>query len=282
MSKISVYDQGWADLVFEGRNKSYGAYQLRREDGATTTKALFIGIAFIAVLLCIPVLSNYYADTPARAIDTSPLVMPDQVTMVDAIPEIPKPPVHEPAIQEPAGVQASSATQVQFTTPVIVYTTVTTAIPETNDFKNANPGSINDPGNNNGNIAIGSNGASTGTATSGTGTATVATNGSPYTLTMLDENPGFPGGMDSFYGLVSKKFRTPEGDTALTAKVFVYFVIEKDGTMTGIKVTRDPGYGLGKEALRVLNSIKTKWKPGKIKGMPVRTAYSLPITVNIH
>ncbi|MBC8645308.1 energy transducer TonB [Flavobacterium lindanitolerans] len=64
-------------------------------------------------------------------------------------------------------------------------------------------------------------------------------------------------------------------------KVFVYFVVEKDGTLTNIKVVRDPGYGLGAEAIRVLKSIKTKWKPGIQNDKPVRTAYNLPITVEI-
>jgi protein TonB len=64
-------------------------------------------------------------------------------------------------------------------------------------------------------------------------------------------------------------------------KVYVSFVIEKDGTMTDIQVKRDPGYGLGKEAIRVLKSLKTKWSPGMIGSKPVRTSYNLPISVQI-
>jgi len=64
--------------------------------------------------------------------------------------------------------------------------------------------------------------------------------------------------------------------------VYVSFVIERDGSMTDIQVKRDPGYGLGKEAVRVLKSIKTKWAPGMIAGKPVRTAYNLPITVEMN
>jgi len=52
--------------------------------------------------------------------------------------------------------------------------------------------------------------------------------------------------------------------------------------MTNIKVLRDPGHDMGKEALRVLQSIKAKWIPGKKAGQPVRTAYNLPITVNVN
>ncbi|MCR5861861.1 hypothetical protein LRS05_06785 [Flavobacterium sp. J372] len=41
MPKVSVFERGWIDLVFEGRNKAYGAYQLRKDDGKTTMKAFF-------------------------------------------------------------------------------------------------------------------------------------------------------------------------------------------------------------------------------------------------
>ena len=51
--------------------------------------------------------------------------------------------------------------------------------------------------------------------------------------------------------------------------------------MTDIQVKRDPGYGLGKEAVRVLKSLRTKWTPGILEGKPVRTAYNLPITVQM-
>jgi protein TonB len=64
-------------------------------------------------------------------------------------------------------------------------------------------------------------------------------------------------------------------------RILVSFVVEKDGSMTDIQVKRDPGYGLGKEAIRVLKSLKTKWVPGMIGTKPVRTSYSLPITVQM-
>ena len=66
-----------------------------------------------------------------------------------------------------------------------------------------------------------------------------------------------------------------------TIRVYVSVVSERDGSMTDIQVKRDPGYGLGKEAIRVLKSLKTKWSPGMIGGKAVRTAYNLPITVQM-
>ena len=51
--------------------------------------------------------------------------------------------------------------------------------------------------------------------------------------------------------------------------------------MTDIRVLRNPGYGLDKEAIRVLKSLKTKWEPGMMNGKAVRTAYNLPISVQM-
>jgi protein TonB len=97
----------------------------------------------------------------------------------------------------------------------------------------------------------------------------------------LDKLPEFPGGINKFYTYVGNNFEKPEIDVINTIKIHVYFVIEKDGSMTDIQVKRDPGYGLGKEAIRVLKSLKTKWTPGMINSKPVRTAYSLPIKVQM-
>ncbi|MDR6967783.1 hypothetical protein J2X31_001795 [Flavobacterium arsenatis] len=66
-------------------------------------------------------------------------------------------------------------------------------------------------------------------------------------------------------------------------------IFHRDGTESrntsrsfgDIRVPRNPGYGLDKEAIRVLKSLKIKWEPGMIGGKPVRTAYNLPINVQL-
>jgi protein TonB len=100
--------------------------------------------------------------------------------------------------------------------------------------------------------------------------------------TELDKLPEFPGGINKFYTYVGNNFEKPEIDAANSLKIYVAFVIEKDGSMTDIKVLKDPGYGLGREAIRVLKSLKTKWSPGMIGSKPVRTSYNLPITVQMN
>ncbi|RZJ73426.1 MAG: energy transducer TonB [Flavobacterium sp.] len=282
MSKVSVFDNGWTDLVFEGRNKSYGAYQLRRQDPKTTMIALFSGIALIGLLIAIPASINHFkADVVASP---EPYVLPDAtvVNLKELPKELPKPePLKpDPVQQEPAGAVASSTPQVKFSTPVVTASTTPVDLPSTTDFQNANPGSHDDPGDNNGNIAIGSNGSTSGTATTGTGIDTGP--GAIVHAGNVDEAPVFPGGLNKFYAMVGDRFKTPDSESRMTVKVHVYFVVEKDGTMTNIKVVNNPGENLEREALRVLKSIRTKWKPGKKGGEYVRTAYNLPITVNVN
>jgi len=117
----------------------------------------------------------------------------------------------------------------------------------------------------------------------GGGTLPVTTNvdDGVKTTSRLDVMPQYPGGIENFYKYVGRNFKTPEDELAsgTMIRVVVSFVIEKDGSMTDIQVIQNPGYGLDKEAIRVLKSLKVKWSPGFIAGQAVRTAYNLPIAV---
>lgn len=114
------------------------------------------------------------------------------------------------------------------------------------------------------------------------GAVDVATTGEPiYKLTELSKEPEYPGGLNAFRKDIYRNLRLPELDQDLRASIFISFVVEKDGAMTDIKLIRDPGYGLGEEAARALKAVKTKWSPGLSGGNPVRTLFSLPITVVI-
>ncbi len=103
----------------------------------------------------------------------------------------------------------------------------------------------------------------------------------PVTPTELDKQPFFPGGIKKFYDYVGSNFEKQNIDEeeGQSIKVLVSFVIEKNGSMTDIVVTRKTTPEIDKEAIRVLKSLKTKWSPGIKNGEPVRTQFTLPITV---
>lgn len=67
-------------------------------------------------------------------------------------------------------------------------------------------------------------------------------------------------------------------DKGIEGKAVVQLMIEEDGTLTRLKVVRDPGYGLGEEALRIVQlMVGTPWTPGRQRGKPVRVQYYIPV-----
>jgi protein TonB len=103
-----------------------------------------------------------------------------------------------------------------------------------------------------------------------------------YNMAGLQVQPEYPGGIEAFYSLIGSNFRAPEADVEedTTIKIFVSFVIEKDGSLSNVMLLRNPGYGLKEEAGRVL-ALSEKWSPGMQDGKPVRTMYTLPISIRL-
>lgn len=117
-------------------------------------------------------------------------------------------------------------------------------------------------------------------APTNTQTTTVEDN-TVYSSGKLTTQPEYPGGIAAFYQEVNRNFKIPEINQDLNAKIYVSFVVEKDGSLSDIKALRDPGYGLGDEAVRVLKTSTAKWQPGMLNGKPLRASFTLPISINI-
>jgi protein TonB len=97
-------------------------------------------------------------------------------------------------------------------------------------------------------------------------------------FTFVEEYPEFPGGEKALYEYIKNNIRYPEvaRTSGITGTVYVQFVVEKDGSISDVKVLRGIGGGCYEEAVRVVKSMP-KWKPGKQRGQPVRVYYTLPI-----
>jgi periplasmic protein TonB len=273
MSKLNLYETSWTNIVFENRNKAYGAYPLRQENDKTLLFSLFMGVLLLASAVSVPVIYNYLNPEhpiptllpdlpPAVVVNIDTYVIPETKTQKVVIPEV-KTPIKDnintnEQLKNPEIVSAPEATKVDF-------------VP---------------------NVEISNSTSDNVTSTAGTGVGTSASAGtnngasspgiienSIIATTALDKMPEFPGGINKFYSYVGNNFERPDLDSEALIRVSVSFVIEKDGSMTDIRVLKDPGYGLGREAIRVLKSLKTKWAPGILDGKPVRTSYNLPITI---
>lgn len=269
MSKLNINKNEWLELVFEGKNKAYGAYQLRQEDGKTTTKAFFTALTVLTGLAMLPMLLSSFADKP---VITIPKGLDEEIKITRI--ELP-----EKETQRKIGQQIKKADVIVKTknliNPKVVEATKApeTALTENKELANntsTNPDALN-----------GSPlGSPTGTTTEPVKETPKVDNGNTVVTTaMVEKNPAFPGGIDEFLKIVGKRFTAPEMEEEKTLKVIVFFIVEKDGSLSNITVPRSPGFGLDKEAIRVLKSIKTKWEPGILNNEPVRTQYSLPIVV---
>lgn len=94
---------------------------------------------------------------------------------------------------------------------------------------------------------------------------------------LREVEPQFPGGTDEFMKYIKTNFKMPKNAGDIKGRVIVNFVIEKDGTITTVKVMRGLSPDIDKEAVRVI-SRSPKWEPGMQFGNPVRVSYSVPLT----
>ncbi len=257
--KLDLLKNQWLDIVFEGRNKLYGAYELRKTNSKTTLKSLIIGGIIFTFLVSIPVLANFLPNGDDEA------VLDQKITTVKLPPKekpkenLPPPPPPPPKVD-----------QVKFVKPVVAKAEdVVEEPPKIKEIVDKKIGSETIKGDPDAELTV---------EPVGNGPKDVVEeDNNVYNTAGIEVKPDFPGGMEKFYKFVGKNYQVPEED-GLKGKVFVSFVVEKDGSLTDIKVIRDIGYGTGKEAIRVLKSCP-KWNPGEQNGKKVRVLYSLPISI---
>lgn len=273
MSNVSIYEKSWMDLVFEGKNKTYGAYQLRQENSKTSLIALISGVTFffgiIGLGLFLTSFGNASAELPTVLIDDN------EITLVDLTP---KPQVKQPEIPNVKQQTPSNVEPINLANMVVAEANQAVENVHTNNEIKETPPASN--GNGTGGIATPNSGGNDGNETPG---ETPGEGPEIETTNNLDVLPKYPGGMDKFYDYVARKFNSPEisEDGEITLSVIMSFVIEKDGTLTDIKALRSTDPKMEKEAIRLLKASRVKWEPGIKKGKPVRTLFVLPIKVKI-
>jgi len=266
-SKLDIFNQQWIDVVFTGRNKNYGAYELRRDNGRNTRNALFIGVAVFVVLISANTIINAIAGfIPA----SKPKVKITNVVLAPPPVDIKKPPPPPPP--EPPKPKVD---QVKFPPPVVKPDVQVKENPPTvKELEVADPGTKNLKGDKNADVTI--------DEPVGTADTKVTEDDGNKIFTSVEQVPEFPGGLDKFAAYLAKNIRYPavarENNTQ--GRVIVSFVCEKDGSLTDVKVARGIGDGCDEEAVRVIKA-SPHWKPGIQNGRPVRVAYSVPINFTL-
>lgn len=104
--------------------------------------------------------------------------------------------------------------------------------------------------------------------------------GDTEVFVVVEDMPSFPGGNVQKWIAKNVKYPVLAMENGIQGKVYIQFVIERDGSITDVKVLRGVDASLDKEAVRVVKAMP-KWKPGKQRGKPVRVSYTLPINFQL-
>ncbi len=269
-----IYSQNWLDIIFDGRNKHYGAYALRRDAAKYANMATLIASSVFVVSLLVPSIHHRLFPLPAPPAFTPAL---DDGVVVILEPPLPL----DPSIPEPpAAVPAKPRTNhVRMPQPVVVPANrITEEPPSVAMLQLANPGSQTLEGDPAAAIQLDL------PVGKGKGDAAITENGNandvPFVSVEID--PEFPGGIPAFMAYVQRNYHYPEAAVAagVRGQVVLQFVVERDGSLTDIKIVRDLKFGTGEAAIRLLQA-SPKWRPGIQNGRPVRVAYTLPIALAI-
>jgi protein TonB len=273
-TKFDLYNAEWLDVVFDDRNKAYGAYDLRSHYAGTLNKAM--AIAFTVVVAAAIGLSFAFTRHSTEIIakevivELPPLPPPSKT-------EKPKPEHQKPAAPQKPQPQVNT---IQHLPPVVVPENEAVKEPVKNvDLQNAAIGSQTvkgvDPGEGVNIPEPTEGGGGGGTAPKSNGNEIVDFSG-------VEVSPEPFGGMAAFGKFLGKALRFPSQalDAGVSGRVLMSFVVEKNGEISNITVDRGAGYGFDQEAVRVLKLAKA-WKPGMQNGQPVRVRYSIPINFQL-
>lgn len=264
--KLDIFKSQWLDLVFEGRNKKYGAYVLRKENPKTSLRSLLLGGIVFSIAVSAPKLIELIpsGDEAKNSLDEKVVLVNMEKPKENLPPpppkkvEPPKPKIDEVKFVEPKVVEAKKVTE---------------EIKTIEELKDKNIAEKDIKGDKDADFKI--------DKPSGEAEKTVeVVDNNVYSSAGIEVQPEFPGGAAGFAKYVQKNYRTPEVEQDLKGRVFVEFVVEKDGSLTDIKVIRDLGFGTGAEAIRMLKNAP-KWSPGEQNGKKIRVRYSLPIMLDI-
>ena len=277
MAKIDLYDPKWVEMVFAGKNKEYGAYQLRKGTSGRNIKALLILViaaALVGGFLAWKVIEQKQAEEQQAYMEAMQLQqLQDQAKKE----EKKKEPV-KPKIEPKKEIPVARETQ-KFTAPVIKKDGL---VKEENQVKQMDK--LDEK------VAVGTEnkeGTKDRLAEAVRSDIAVAAPPPPpapkpevsnKVFDVVEEMPHFPGGPAALQAFLSSNTKYPvvAQENGVQGRVIVSFVVERDGSITDVKVVRSVDPSLDREATRVVKSMP-RWSPGKQNGSAVRVKYTVPV-----
>lgn len=264
MTSQQILKADLLDLLFENRNKEYGAYVLRRDYPTHLKKAMGF------MLLLVTALCFYVWSQPKKTIYVQRTVdlIPDPT--ISKLKDEKKPEQTKPQERK---VEKAPPTQIK-TNPVIVPDDkFKNQMAVLNDTADISPGPINSPG-------TGGEGYISGKEdpkTQVTPHVEPTPPAEPVILDYAEIEPEFPGGKDAWMNYLQRMLRVPDDlEEGERKTVKVKFVVNADGEVTDAVIIQGAGTAFDREVLRVINRMP-KWKPGKQRGRPVAVYFTQPV-----
>ena len=282
MTKIDLYDPKWVDMVFAGKNKEYGAYQLRKGTSGRNIKSLLILViaaALVGGFLAWKVIEQKQAEEQQAYMEAMELAKLQEQAKKE---EKKKPEKVQPKIEAKKEIPVARETQ-KFTAPVIKKDEL---VKEENQVKQMDK--LDDK------VAVGSEdkeGVKDRTVEAVRSEIAVAAPPPPpapkpevatKVFDVVEEMPSFPGGQGALMQYLASNIKYPvvAQENGVQGRVIVSFVVERDGSISDVKVARSVDPSLDREAQRVVKSMP-KWKPGKQNGSAVRVKYTVPVVFRL-
>ena len=276
MSKVDLIDNNWVDLVFEGRNKEYGAYVLRKDTGKRNLKSMLIVFATI-----IAIMVGVWAKVAIENAFPKKVAMDTDVELMKlAEKKEAKVEKKAPVKVEEQKVVEKVKSSVKFTPPVI----------KKDDEVKPEEALTSQEDLNKTNTAIGSFDVKGNDEAGGEvlkAKEVIAQREPPKEeetklFEVVEHMPSFPGGQAALFEFLSKNIRCPvvAEENGIQGRVIVTFVVERDGSITDVRVAKSVDPSLDKEAVRVTKSMP-HWNPGMQNGGPVRVKFTLPVTFRL-
>ena len=281
MAKIDLYDPKWVDMVFAGKNKEYGAYQLRKGTSGRNIKALLILViaaALVGGFLAWKVIEQKQAEEQQAYMEAMELANLQK----QAKKEEKKKEQVKPKIEPKKEIPVARETQ-KFTAPVIKKDEL---VKEENQVKQMDK--LDDK------VAVGSEdkeGVKDRTVEAVRSEIAVAAPPPPpapkpevatKVFDVVEEMPSFPGGSAALMSYLSSNTKYPvvAQENGVQGRVIISFVVERDGSISDVKVARSVDPSLDREAQRVVKSMP-RWTPGKQNGQTVRVKYTVPVVFRL-
>ncbi len=281
MAKIDLYDPQWVEMVFAQKNKEYGAYKLRKGTSGRNIKALLILViaaALVGGFLAWKVIEQKNAEAQQAYMEAMQLAqLQEQAKKREKKQE----PI-KPKVEQKKEIPVARETQ-KFTAPVIKKDEL---VKEENQVKQMDK--LDDK------VAVGTEnkeGVKDRTVEAVRNDIAVAAPPPPpapkpevasKVFDVVEEMPSFPGGQGALMQYLGSNIKYPvvAQENGVQGRVIVGFVVEPDGSISGVNVMRSVDPSLDKEAVRVVKSMP-RWKPGKQNGSAVRVKYTVPVVFRL-